>query len=88
MTMTTPKETPKETLREQIREIGRMKINPHFVAAVDFPRIVSFLAEKAFIENWPDNSSSRAIRRAYELLMSQGFVSETEPAIGVWPGKP
>jgi hypothetical protein len=70
------------TLRQQVEEIGARKINPEFVRAVTFPRLVDALAMYAFMDEWPRGADTAAVRRAGELLRSPGVVAEDEPAVG------
>jgi hypothetical protein len=69
------------TLRDQIREIARRVVDEHFAADGQFPMIVTALAAKAFIEEWPDATDTRAVRRAARLLSNPGWVTIDEEAV-------
>lgn len=63
-------------LREQIKDIGCRKINSYFVAQTNFPLVATTLAAKAFMEAWPEDQDTRALRQACKLLSNPGWISE------------
>jgi len=71
-----------KNLREQINDICRRHINSAYASHVSFPTQLTQLAAMAFIERWSEeNSDSRAVRKACEVMQSDGFVSSDVPFI-------
>lgn len=70
-------------LRDQIESIATRRVNGHgyFSESTQFPLLVTLLASKAFIEEWPAGPDSRAVRRAAQLLVSPGWVSPEEEGV-------
>lgn len=71
------------TLRKQIQYIGANRINPAFVDAVSFYTLVTALAVRAFHEQWPESTETRAVRRALDCFYrpNENWVSEDEPSV-------
>lgn len=70
-------------LREQIENLGVKYFNSYYVEAVDFPRLVTVLCEKAFIDEWPNSSDVQLLRYAAKLMREKGFITEEEIGYGV-----
>lgn len=68
------------SLRGQIEELAEKHLSAFFAEGT-MPLFVALLVNKAFIEEWPDGSDVRSVRRAAKLLESPGWIAEDEPGV-------
>ncbi len=69
------------TLRQQVTEIVLQNGGNSDTINVMFPVMVEFVASKFFVDETPESSETRAVRKALKLLRSHGWIPEEEPGV-------
>jgi len=76
------------SLRAQLWEVGRRRVNSAWAAHIQAPdTMVTYLASRAFLENWPQGDDTAVIRAVHHHLANNPFLPDSVPGIFL-TGKP
>ncbi len=62
----------KRTYKQLLEFASRLTSDPTLIESVGLPRAMRFLAEKAFMESWPDDEDTKLLRHQINALVNEG----------------